>query len=1523
MAFFSNINTNYMSYGLPKRKGLYDPSSEHDSCGIGFVAQIKGLKSHDIIHRGLEVLENMSHRGAESADNVTGDGAGVLIQVPHSFFKAKGVKVQDEGTYGVGMVFLPKEEAERQQCEMVLTRIFESKGLKVIDTRDVPVDSSVLGAISKSSEPFIKQIFVTGSFEQDELERKLYVARKQAESEIRNSSIPGKETFYFTSLSSRVMIYKGLFTSEQLRLYFNDLRDPKLTSAIALIHSRFSTNTFPTWDLAQPFRYLGHNGEINTIKGNRMWMNAREALMKTSVLGDELKHVFPVVEPEKSDSASLDNVLEFLVMTGKTLPHALSMLIPESWNDKNPIPESLKAFYEYHSTIMEPWDGPASIVFSDGRFIGGTLDRNGLRPSRYIITQDDMIVMGSEVGVQEFPPEQIKEKGRLRPGKILLVDTKFGIIVPDDELKRQLTERNPYGNWLKENRIDLSDIVVKQRVPTTLGDAHDHYLKTFGYTKEDLNFLIRPMAIEGQEPVSSMGNDTPLAVMSDKPQRLFNYFRQHFAQVTNPPIDPIREGLVMSLTNYIGSVSRNILIESPSHCKLIKFRSPLITNTDLGKLKNLDQSQFSHCIIPMLFDAKNANPGEALKMAIDSICQQAEQAVDKGTNFIILSDRGISEDLAPIPSLLTVSAVHHHLIYAKKRMQVGLIVESAEPREVNHFALLFGFGASVVNPYGAYAMIEKLCQSGAIKDDYVTAREHFIKAVDKGLLKVMSKMGISTLRSYHGAQIFEAIGLSQEVSEKFFGIESRIGGIGLEEIAREALMTHQSAYNPDIQDNNDLATAGIYHYRKNGEQHAWNPETIGLLQWATRTNDYNKFKEFSTLVNEENRKPLFLRGCVNLKKGNSVPLDEVEPIESIMRRFITGAMSYGSISKEAHEALAVAMNSIGGRSNTGEGGEDSERFKIREDGTSARSAIKQVASGRFGVTTNYLVNADEIQIKVAQGAKPGEGGQLPGHKIDQIIARLRHSTPGITLISPPPHHDIYSIEDLAQLIFDLKCTNPRARITVKLVSEKGVGTIAAGVAKAHADGITISGCEGGTGASPASSIKHAGLPMELGISEVQQTLVMNNLRDRVRLQTDGQLKTGKDVVYAGLLGAEEFGFATGSLIVLGCIMMRKCHLNTCPVGVATQNPELRKRFNGKSEFLVNYFRFIATEVREIMAEMGFRKFDDLVGRTDLIEQRTDLAHWKASKLDLSRILFRPEEASKYDTRCTCLQVHKIEEVMDHELIKMGDAAIKRREKVWISKNISNTDRTVGAMLSGEVTRIYGEAGLPDSTLICKFKGSAGQSFGAFLVRGINFELEGDANDYLGKGLSGGRIIVVPPKGSKFKPENNIIAGNTLLYGATSGEAYIHGEVGGRFAVRNSGAIAVVEGAGDHCCEYMTGGRVVVLGIGGRNFAAGMSGGIAYVLDKSGNFDYFCNKGMVELSAVQDHDDVMELQQLINNHFLYTRSELAERILVNWNEYLPKFVKVIPLEYKKVLEEQKISQIIQKIQHTEDEPHFHY
>ena len=1512
-----------MQKGFPKAQGLYDPANEHDNCGIGFVTQIKGIKSHDIVKKGLEVLINMTHRGAESADNVSGDGAGILIQVPHEFIKSRGIKVPEAGQYGTGIVFLPKGEKDRQKCEKILIDTCVSEGLDVIDFHDIRVDNSVLGEMSRSTEPIMKQIYVTGNYEQQELERKLYMVRKLTEAKGREIDPENKYGFYIASLSSKIMIYKGMLTPQQLDQYFIDLRDPNMTSAIALVHSRFSTNTFPTWDLAQPFRFLAHNGEINTIKGNRMWMQTRESLLKTKLFGDDLKKLYPIIEPNKSDSASLDNALEFLVLTGKTLPHALSMLIPESWNDKNPIPASLKAFYEYHSTIMEPWDGPASIVFSDGRYIGGTLDRNGLRPSRYVITKDDLIVMGSEVGVQIFPPEKIKEKGRLRPGKILLVDTKFGIIIPDDELKAQLTSRYPYANWLKENRLELADIKVKQRVSSSMGDEYKSFLKIFGYTKEDLEVLIKPMAIEGQEPVHSMGNDTPLAVMSEKPQRMFNYFKQLFAQVTNPSIDPIREGLVMALTNYIGSVSKNLLVESADHCKLIKFRSPIVTNTDLKKIKDLDSEYFPNITLPMLF---SANDGEnALGYALDELCQNAEKAVDNGKHFIILSDRGVNEKMAPIPSLLAVSAVHHHLIKTKKRMQVGLVVETAEAREVNHFALLFGYGASVVNPYMAFAAIDDLVKSGEIGIEYAKARENYIKGINKGLLKILSKMGISTLRSYHGAQIFEAIGIANNVIDKYFtGTDSRIGGIGLKEIAKEALIPHQEAYEKVNNPQKRIHSQGIYHYRKDGEHHAWNPETIGLLQWATKTRDYNKFKEFTALVNHENRKPAFLRGCFNFKTAQKpIDISEVEPATEIMKRFVTGAMSFGSISKEAHESLAVAMNQIGGKSNTGEGGEDPERFIPRADGTYARSAIKQVASGRFGVTTNYLVNADEIQIKIAQGAKPGEGGQLPGHKVDKIIAKIRHSTPGITLISPPPHHDIYSIEDLAQLIFDLKNVNPTAKINVKLVSVKGVGTIAAGVAKAYADNITISGTEGGTGASPASSIKHAGLPMELGISEVQQTLVINNLRDRVRLQTDGQMKTGMDVIYAGLLGAEEFGFATSALIVLGCVMMRKCHLNTCPVGVATQDKRLRKRFMGKSEHVINFFHFVAEEIREYLAQMGFRKFDDIVGRADLLLPRTDITHWKAKTLDFSKLTYVPKEATKHPTYCVCLQKHKIEDIFDLELIKKANRAIKNKEKVWISSEIHNTDRTTGAMLSGEITKIHGKSGLPKDTLFCKFNGSAGQSFGAFLVNGVTFHLEGDTNDYLGKGLAGGRIIVTPPDGSTFVPQENIIIGNTVLYGATAGEIYIRGVAGERFCVRNSGANAVIEGVGDHCCEYMTGGRTVVLGTTGRNFAAGMSGGIAYVLDTTGNFSYYCNQGLVELTPVGDLDDIKELQELINNHYMYTRSILAEKILVNWDEYLPRFIKVIPFEYKKVMEEQKIAKLRRKIRHTEDEPHYQY
>lgn len=1505
-----------MQLRFPKTQGLYNSANEHDNCGIGFVAHIKGQASHDIINRGLRVLENLDHRGATSADNATGDGAGILMQIPHEYIKSVlKINVPEPGQYGTGLIFLPKKENEADICLDILSKHIKEEGLELISYRDVPVDTSAPGEIAKLTEPIIKQVFIKANLEPEALERKLYIVRKLTEKAVANSNLTHREGFYQPSLSSRTIVYKGMLTPFQLSEYFKDLQHEKFKSAIALVHSRFSTNTFPTWDLAQPFRMLAHNGEINTVKGNRKWMEAREALLKSEIFGEDLQKLLPVIEDNKSDSASFDNVLEFLHLTGRSLHHALCMMIPESFNEKNPIPETLKAFYEYHSTIMEPWDGPASMVFSDGRYIGGTLDRNGLRPSRYVITKNDLIVMGSEVGVQQFEPEEIVEKGRLRPGKILLVDTKLGIIIPDKEVKDQLSKRNPYEMWLKQNRMRLKDIKVKHRVPSEL-ENFETLAQVFNYSKEDLYDLIQPMSVGAAEPTSSMGNDTPLAIFSEKPQLFFTYFKQMFAQVTNPAIDPIREGLVMALTNYIGSLHSNILIETPEHCKLLKFDGPLITNTDLGKIKDLKDEMFTHKTISTVFPVNGGY--KAFKEAFDSMLEKAEKAVDDEKNFIILSDRKVDSEHAPMPSLLAVAAIHHHLISKKKRMQVGIIVETAEAREVNHFALLLGYGASAINPYMAFAAIDRLVKEGKIELEYKDARKNYIKAIDKGLLKILSKMGISTLRSYHGAQMFEAMGVSRDLINKYFtGTASRLSGIGLEEIAEEYSRFHKSAYKQSSTATKfRFESSGVYAWRKYGEHHAWNPEAVGLLQWATRTNDYSKYKEYSMLVDQDNRKPGFIRGCFKFKQ-NPIPLDQVEPAENIMKRFVTGAMSYGSISKEAHEALAVAMNTVGGRSNTGEGGESSDRF-----GTIKQSAIKQIASGRFGVTNNYLTNAQELQIKVCQGAKPGEGGQLPGFKVNKIIAKLRNSTPGITLISPPPHHDIYSIEDLAQLIYDLKVTNPKAKVSVKLVAENGVGTVAAGVAKAFSDLIIISGGEGGTGASPASSIKHAGLPAEMGIAEAQQTLVMNNLRGRVKLQVDGQLKTGRDVVSMGCLGGEEFGFSTSALITMGCIMMRKCHLNTCPAGIATQDKELRKRFIGKSEFVVNFFRFVAEEVREYMAEMGIAKFEDLVGRADLLEVDEKATNWKMKNIDFSQVLHMPEEAKKYDIHNTHPNLKSIDDHLDHKLIRDSNKAIKGKEKVWLSHPIMNTDRTIGAMLSGEISKRYGEEGLPDDTISCTFHGTAGQSFGAFLVKGVNFRLEGDANDYTGKGLSGGKIVVVPPTGTTFKPEENIIIGNTTFYGATKGEGYIRGVAGERFCVRNSGAKTVVEGTGDHCCEYMTGGRVVVLGKTGRNFAAGMSGGIAYVLDVDGDFDYYCNKGLVELSQVEDRTDIDELQEMINKHLIYTQSSLAAKILTNWEEYLPRFVKVIPFEYKKVLEELKLKELERKLQLTEDDPSRH-
>jgi glutamate synthase (NADPH/NADH) large chain len=1491
-------------------QGLYQPENEHDACGVGLVVQIDGKRSHEIVERGLQVLENMQHRGAESADNKTGDGAGLMLQIPHEFILLQGIEVPEKGMYGTGLVFLPKQQNEADACLKIIREKVEAEGLKLTFVRDVPVNSDILGEISRSSEPQIKQIFVTGASSQAELELKLYIVRKKIEKTVSQSSISQKKSFYIVSLSTQKIVYKGMLTSEQLRHYFPDLTDERLTSAIALVHSRFSTNTMPTWDLAQPFRLLGHNGEINTIKGNRFWMEARESVLKSDQLGD-LNEIFPVIQPEMSDSASFDNALEFLVMSGKSLPHALAMMVPESWNDKNPISSDLKAFYEYHSIFMEPWDGPATLLFTDGRYAGGLLDRNGLRPARYLITKDNLMIVASEMGVQNIDIKNIKQKGRLSPGKMLMVDTETGKISYDPELKGELAEKYPYKEWLNLNRIDLADVSSGRSVKIPV-ENYQSQLHAFGYTKEDADMLIVPMSRDGQEPTNSMGNDASLAVFSDKPQRVFNYFRQLFAQVTNPPIDPIREELVMSLTGYVGSLQKNMLEPIPEHCKVVKAKSPVITNKEFDLLLNLRYKGFSTQVLPMLFPVSDGKKG--LEKAITELCLQAEKAVDEGHSYIVLSDRGVNKDMAPIPSLLAVSAVHHYLIDKRKRMQIDLVVETGEPREIMHFALLFGYGANLVNPYLTFAVIQDQIAKGNLKLDFETAEKHYVKAIKKGLLKVLSKMGISTLRSYRGAQIFEAVGLNSSVLNKYFkGTTSKIEGADISDIANDAVRTHQEGFTAEPTDAL-IENAGVYAFRKTGENHAWSPEVIAKLQIATKTNNYSVFKEYTKLVDERERK-IFIRDFFKFKR-NPIDINEVEPVSEITKRFCTGAMSYGSISAEAHEAMAMAMNKLGGKSNTGEGGEDPERFKPHADGTSARSAIKQVASGRFGVTAEYLVNADEIQIKIAQGAKPGEGGQLPGFKVDEIIAKTRHSIPGISLISPPPHHDIYSIEDLAQLIFDLKNVNPKARITVKLVSESGVGTVAAGVAKAKADMILISGCEGGTGASPASSIKHAGLPLEIGLAETQQTLVMNNLRGQVFLQTDGQLKTGKDIIIAALLGAEEFGFATSALIVLGCVMMRKCHLNTCPRGVATQDAELRKRFVGRYEYLINFFTFLAEEVREHLAEMGYKSLDEIIGHSDLIEFVPDEHNEKMKKVDFSKLLFLPKEAGKNPVKHVKNQLHRIDDVIDRGLIKDAKVAIENGLAVSLVRDIKNTDRTVGAMLSGEVALRYGYAGLPNDTITGTFKGSAGQSFGAFLAKGITFRLEGDANDYLGKGLSGGEIVVVPPKGYDFEPEENIIAGNTLLYGATSGEVYINGRVGERFCVRNSGAVAVVEGAGDHCCEYMTGGRTVVLGTTGRNFAAGMSGGVAYVWNVNGDFDYFCNMEMVELSLIEDMSDNRELKELITAHYKHTQSPLAKRMLDNWADYVGQFIKVVPIEYKKVLHQEKMEAISKKIAQVE-------
>ena len=1491
----------------PKQLGLYEASHEHDACGVGMLVNIQGGKSHELVESALKVLENMRHRGAEGADNKTGDGAGIMLQIPHEFILLQGIPVPEKGKYGTGLLFLPKDGKDQAVILSVIIEEIEKEGLTLMHLRNVPTCPEILGEAALANEPDIKQIFITGFTESETADRKLYIIRKRIENRIRKSDIPTREDFYIVSLSTKNIVYKGMLSSLQLRNYFPDLTNSYFTSGLALVHSRFSTNTFPTWGLAQPFRLLAHNGEINTIRGNRGWMEARESVLSSPALGD-IREIRPIVQPGMSDSASLDNVLEFLIMSGLSLPHAMAMLVPESFNEKNPISEDLKAFYEYHSILMEPWDGPAALLFSDGRYAGGMLDRNGLRPARYLITQGGMMVVASEVGVMDFEPGDIKEKGRLQPGKILLIDTEKGEIYYDGELKKQLAEAKPYRTWLAGNRIELDELKSGRKVSHSV-ENYDSMLRIFGYSKEDVERLIVPMCTIGAEPINSMGNDTPLAVLSDKPQLLYNYFRQQFAQVTNPPIDPIREELVMSLTEYIGAVGMNILTPSENHCKMVRLNHPILNNAQLDILCNIRYKGFKTVKLPLLFEVAKGCQG--LQEALATLCKQAEESVNEGVNYIVLSDRDVDATHAAIPSLLAVSAVHHHLISVGKRVQTALIVESGEIREVMHAALLLGFGASALNPYMAFAVIDKLVNEKEIQLDYATAEKKYIKSVCKGLFKIMSKMGISTIRSYRGAKIFEAVGLSEELSNAYFGgLSSRIGGIRLDEVARDAIAFHKEGMEVLKKKGEAelLPNRGLYAFRKDGEKHAWNPETISTLQLATRLGSYKKFKEFTAMVDSK-ESPIFLRDFLDFRRA-PISIDRVEPVENIVQRFVTGAMSYGSISREAHEAMAIAMNKLHGRSNTGEGGEDRARFMPREDGTNLRSAIKQVASGRFGVTAEYLVNADEIQIKIAQGAKPGEGGQLPGFKVDEVIAKTRHSIPGISLISPPPHHDIYSIEDLAQLIFDLKNVNPRAKISVKLVAESGVGTIAAGVAKAKADLIVISGAEGGTGASPASSIRYAGISPELGLSETQQTLVLNGLRGQVMLQVDGQLKTGRDIILMAMLGAEEFGFATSALIVLGCVMMRKCHQNTCPVGVATQNEELRKRFRGRSEYLVNFFTFLAQEVREYLAEIGVERLDDIIGRTDLIVRKPDDGIRKHQLISFDKLLARVDNEAAI--RHVTDQQHGIDHVKDVEMLHAAAEAVENQKEISLEYTIANTDRACGAMLSGVIAAKYGEKGLPEHTLNVKFKGSAGQSFGAFLVPGVNFKLEGEANDYLGKGLSGGRIAVLPPVRSNFEAEKNTIAGNTLLYGATSGEVYINGRAGERFAVRNSGATAVVEGVGDHCCEYMTGGRVVVLGQTGRNFAAGMSGGVAYVWNRDGNFDYFCNMEMVELSLIEEASYRKELHELIRQHYLYTGSKLARTMLDDWPRYADQFIQVVPIEYKKVLQEEQMQKLQQKI-----------
>ncbi len=1492
-------------------QGLYRPEFEHDSCGTGFITNINGHKSNQIIDNALTMLENMEHRGACGCDPDSGDGAGILIQLPHELLMEEcsnlEMSLPEPGEYGVGMIFFPKDSALKKACRTVIANAIEKLGLHSLGYRKLVVDSSVIGETARQAEPDCEQIFVSRPHNitnADDFERKLYVLRRYINKTI-TETIPGAgEHFYFTSFSCKTIVYKGQVTTYQLRKYFADLADPRIASGFAMIHSRFSTNTFPSWKLAQPFRLIAHNGEINTLTGNLNWFySGLKSYVSSYFTAEEMDMLLPVIDNNQSDSACLDNIIEILLHSGRSLPHVMMMLVPEAWDGNEQMDPIKKAFYEYHATLMEPWDGPAAITFTDGKLVGALLDRNGLRPLRYVITNDGRVIAASEAGVLTIDESTVIKKGRLQPGKMLLIDTEKGKIITDDEIKHQIASRQPYGRWLENYKIRLEDLAEPRLAFASLSpNSVFRYQQVFGYSREDIDTIIKPMALDGKEPIGSMGTDVPLAILSDRPQHLSSYFKQYFAQVTNPPIDPIRERLVMSLATFIGN-NGNLLDEDKMHCHCVTLKHPILKNNQLEKLRSIDTGMFHAKTLQTYFKADGL-PG-SLQRGIERLCRYAEDAVDDGFEVLILSDRAIDSEHAPIPSLLAVSAVHHHLIKKGRRGSVGLVVEAGDVWEVHHFACLLAFGATAINPYLAMSTIETIKRNGSLETslDEKYLIKNYVKSVNDGLLKIFSKMGISTLQSYHGSQIFEILGLNKAVVDKYFcGAVTRIEGLGLDEIARESLCKHKIGFGSSKNADNQLLTeGGIYQWKRRGEAHLFNPTTVHLLQHATRSNDYNVYKTYAKVINEQGEKHFTIRGLLDFTHHReSISIEEVEPAENIMKRFATGAMSFGSISHEAHSTMAIAMNRIGGKSNTGEGGEDEMRYQVMENGDSMRSAIKQVASARFGVTSNYLTNADELQIKMAQGAKPGEGGQLPGHKVDDWIAKTRHSTPGVGLISPPPHHDIYSIEDLAQLIFDLKNANRAARINVKLVSKAGVGTIAAGVAKAHADVILIAGYDGGTGASPISSVKHAGLPWELGLSEAHQTLVRNKLRSRVVLQTDGQLKTGRDLAIAALLGAEEWGVATAALVAGGCIMMRKCHLNTCPVGVATQDPELRKLFSGKPEHVVNLFRFMAEELREIMAELGFRTINEMVGRVQFLKVKDNLTNWKAKKVDLSGLLHPVTNAKGLTLYNSEQQDHGMSEILDWKLLEASKAALEDKTPVFASYDVKNTDRTIGTLLSNEISKIYGSAALPDNTINIKFKGSAGQSFGAFTTKGISFELEGEANDYVGKGLSGAQLAIYPAENATFAAADNIIVGNVALYGATSGEVFIHGMAGERFAVRNSGATTVVEGIGDHGCEYMTGGRALILGETGRNFAAGMSGGIAWVYNPNGTFAENCNTEMVDLDPLSIKDEE-EILTLLRKHIQLTDSKVAKELLNGWKEASGKFVKVYPKEYKKVLE----------------------